>query len=290
MDPFLSWVVCILSAFLLAAGGFLLARSLAARHLGRRLEDLAKLKTALRTLSEERDKALHGEKEALRRMEASQELYTSSAADDRDGFGGPTELPRPASYFDRHSVPHMQRVADDEFEIPDAGMPSAEEVHRRGGEVAHAPDPQDQTRQVNLHSPENVVQFMQRIDELNDENSDLRAALDDREQQLKERRVEGNEQVHRAAALDANVEKLRAELKRRNDRIRQLEAKMDGQLASESGAFAATTASRAVPPPPPLGVRGPPRKLGGPHDGPTLEVRRVSESELSVIPGPKDVK
>ena len=339
MDPMLSWVVCLLSAFLLAAGGFLFARAASSRRLASRAGDITRLSETLKKLLEERKVHQARERELMNRLDGAERALGANLGVnlDDDGFGGHTELPDPKPYFERDSVPHLQRVSDDEFEIPDAAPRSAKEAFREA-EPNDGLDGHDETRQFNLHSPENVVQFMQRIDELAEENSELRSTVTEHEKTIKERRAEGNEQIHRFAALDATAEKLRSELKRRNERIKFLEGQLKEQLANDDGPLTnpltppETPAVGAVPPrvpseslPPPRTPSGslppprtrsgslpPPRtrsgnlpmapapsgsvppspppaafsvgssalKITGPHDGPTLQVRKVSPEEL----------
>jgi hypothetical protein len=299
MDPILSWVVCFLSAFLLAAGGFLFARAASSRLLARRVEDIAKLTETLKKLLEERkvfqtreDELMSRLQNAKRALKAQTELMA-----DRGGFSGPTELPDPKPYFDRDSAPHLQKVSEDEFEIPDAAARSAREAERAVEPIDEL-GLYDQTRQVSLHSPENVVQFMQRIDELADENAELRATVEEHEQTIKEKRAEGIEQIHRFAALDATVVKLRAELKRRNKRIKVIEDQLKDQLANDDGPLTnpnepprtptgsiplARPPTGSLPPPPPpaaFAVGRDDLKISGPHDGPTQPVRMIDPEEL----------
>jgi hypothetical protein len=297
MDPILSWVVCLLSAFLLATGGYLLARAATGRRLARRVADIVELKETLGKLLAERKVAMSRERTLMNQLDGAERALRASNERfaERDGFGGPTELPDPKSYFDRDSVPSLQRLSEDEFEIPDAAP-------RGPKEAATGTDPgdelggHDETRQFNLHSPENVVQFMQRIDELSDENTELRSSVASLELTVKEKRAEGNEQIHRLAALDVTAEKLRAELKRRNERIRILEDQLKGLLANDDGPLMDPNASAppesGEPAPMPPGGTPPPLppaafavgrsalKIAGPHDGPTLPVNRLTPGEL----------
>lgn len=308
MDPILSWVVCLLSAFLLSAGGFLFARAASSRGLTRRVEDVAKLKAALNKLLEERKVRQSRERELKKKLDGAERALAANRelAMDRDRFGGHTELPDPKSYFDRDSAPHMQMVSEDEFEIHDAAPRSVKEAASEA-EPTDGLGGHDETRQFNLHSPENIVQFMQRIDELTDENDELQTAISEHEQTIKEKRAASNEQIHRFAALDATATKLRAELKRRNERIRFLEDQLKVQLASDDGPLTDPNAPprspsgselkirpprAGQPPPPPRAGQPPPPppaaftvgksalKITGPHDGATLPVRRVSPEEL----------
>jgi multidrug efflux pump subunit AcrA (membrane-fusion protein) len=296
MDPILSWVVCILSAFLLAAGGFLLARAASLGRVLRQGRDLEKLQATLQKLLEERKVWQSREgvlQSRLERAERSLRAQIELTAE-RGGLGGQREQPDPNSHFERESVPHLQKVSEDEFEIPDAAP-------RGVKEAVGLAEPRDdlggheETRQVNLHSPENVVQFMARIDELVDENEVLRATLSENEQTIKDRRAEGNEQIHRFAALEATAEKLRAELKRRNQRIEFLGEQLKEQLANDDGPLtdpsqpprspSSGSLPPPLPPPPPLsspafGLGSNIRTVVGPNDGPTLEVRRISPEEL----------
>ncbi len=304
MDPILSWVVCLLSAFLLAAGGFLMARAASSRRLARRTEDISKLKTTCGKLMEERQVREARERELKNQLDAAKRALQARAelTSEADGFGGPTELPDPASYFERDSVPHLQKVSEDEFEIEGAAPRSVKEA-AQSAETSDELGGHDETKQFNLHSPENVVQFMQRIDELSDENSALKSTVTEHEQTIKDKRAEGNEQIHRFAALDATAEKLRAELKRRNERIKYLEDQLKDQISTDGGPLSnpganerspsgrlpePRTSSGGLPPPPPpaafnvgkseLGKH--PLKVTGPHDGPTLPVTRLSPEDL----------
>ncbi len=304
MDPILSWVVCILSAFLLVAGGILFARAAPADRLLKQVEELKKLQAALNKLLEERKIRQSREEILQSRLESAESglRAAKSLSAERGGFGGQTELPAPESYFDRDSVPYLQKVSEDEFEIPAAAPRSVKEAVGQA-EPADNLGGHEETRQVNLHSPENVVQFMQRIDELVDENAELRFTVSESEQDIKERRAEGNEQIHRYAALEATAEKLRAELKRRNQRIEFLGQQLKEQHANDDGPLTdpnspppfpvngepkARSSSGSLPPPPPpplppagtFGMGKNTKTVVGPHDGPTLEVRRVSREEL----------
>ncbi|MCP5111496.1 MAG: hypothetical protein GY953_11745, partial [bacterium] len=119
MDPILSWVVCLLSAFLLMAGGYLFARAASARLLARRSEDIAKLKQTLKKLMEERKVRETRERTLMNRLDGAERALKANAAFDveGDGFGGQTALPDPKPYFERDSVPHLQKVSEDEFEM-----------------------------------------------------------------------------------------------------------------------------------------------------------------------------
>ncbi len=307
MPPILFWVVCFLSAALLVAGGFVLGRALATRGAAQGAADLARLRGACSKLMEERRARQARERELVGELEAARAALAAQASvpGEASGFEGPTRLPDPRSFFERDSVPHLERVSEDEFEIQGAARRSAKEAVERA-EPDEGLGGHDETRQFNLHSPENVVQFMQRIDELAEENGELKAVVAELEASLKERQAEGNEQIHRFAALDAITEKLRAELKRRNERIRVLEdqlgerlAKDDGPLEGPQGAAGGEISSATAPPPPPAGAgRGPPPvprasfsvsrdeielsrlEVAGPNDGPTLPVGRFSPEEL----------
>jgi len=307
MDPILSWVVCMLSAFLLTAGGFLLARAVSSRRLAGHEENVAKLKATLQKFLEERKVLQARERELTNRLNGAERALKaqSELLAERDGFGAPTELPAPQSYFGRESAPLLQKVSENEFEIPDAASRGVRET-ALGAEHSDGLDAHEETKQFNLHSPENVVQFMQRIDELTEENADLRSEIAEHEHTIKERRAEGNEQIHRYAALDATTEKLRGELKRRNERIKFLEEQLKDQLASDDGPLTnpneppqpplgvepEVTAGLPGPPPPPPPPPHPPSppasfvvgksamNVSGPHDGPTLPVQKISPDEL----------
>ncbi len=300
MDPILSWVVCLLSAFLLVAGGFLFARAASLRRVSALMEDLQKLQIALKKLIAEREVRQSREK-ALKGQLASTESKLKAQAElaaERGGFGGRTELPDPQSYFDRDSAPHLQKVSEDEFEIPAAAPRSIKEAVGQSEPIDNLGG-HEETRQFNLHSPENVVQFMQRIDELTDENAELRARISESEQAIKEKRAKGNEQIHRFAALEATADKLRAELKRRNQRIEFLGEQLKDQLANDDGPLtnphepsqksgdgeSAQGPASAGPPPLPtanatFGMDTNIATVAGPHDGPTLEVRKFTREDL----------
>lgn len=300
MDPMLSWVVCLLSAFLLTVGGYLLARAAASRRMVRSVEELAKLKATLDQYLGERQ-ALESRERTLRnQLDAAERALMAR----RELESGPPAPGETEAYFGGESVPHMQQLSEDEFEIPDAAPRSMKEAVR-DSDSADELDGHDETRQFNLHSPENVVQFMQRIDELTEENAELKTNMAEHEQSLKEKRAEGNEQLHRFAALDATAQKLRAELKRRNERIKFLEEQLKEQLANDDGPLTNPNEPerspsgnlppsmptppgglpmKTPPPPPPPAAFGmqiePVTTVAGPHDGPTLPVSRVAPEDL----------
>jgi predicted nucleic acid-binding Zn-ribbon protein len=234
VEPLLAWAVCGLSAFLLGAGGFLLARVASARResralhsLGRARESLAAATAARDGLQAERD-ALRAERDALRaeRQALAERLReTEAGTANEDGFGGATMLPDPSSFFDSgpHTAPNMKKLGEDEFEIAGAAEPSAAERRHDPDEFVPGQSPQDQTRKFQINSSEAVVFYLQRIDELTEENRELKGRLSAQGDESKAFRAETGEQAQRIAALETAGERLRQELSRRAQRIRQLE-------------------------------------------------------------------
>ena len=298
MDPVLSWVVCILSAFLLIAGGFLLSRAVATRRFLALLQELEKLKVTLGQVMAERKKFMaRGETQRQENQQLKGEIHEARAAASAsaaaaiaaqsaasgDGFYEPTNLPDPESYFRRESVPRMRQVSHDEFEIAAAAPLGREETERRG--PPSYPDlmaDNEETKQFSLHSPEAVTHFLQRIDDLTDENRELKASLQAREEEVKFKHMEGSEQIQRFAALDATVDKLRQELERRAAQTKRLEERLSEQLAARPAPPLARSANPAPPsrsrssggrpPTPPPAPRG--------LDEPTLEVRRLDPHDI----------
>lgn len=286
MQPLLSWVVAGLSAFLLVTGGFLLARALltpSARRLaererraGERLEEALAENALLRGRV---DRAL--EPEATRKV--------TLRPGPQDDFGESTVLPRPKSYFqppsEQAGAPGLERISEGEYEIQAAAPPGLdeEEPQEDGFGDVH----RDETRQFSLHSPEAVVHFLQRIDELSDENRELRATLAERERQLEEHRAEGGEQVQRFASLDATATLLREELKRRGARIKQLEEQLEGELrGGEPARSVFSTGAEATSRTSPVDRPGLTRRvevIGAPEDS-TMRVQRLGEADLEGAP------
>lgn len=293
MDPVLLWVVSSLSALLLVVSGALVARAaLAARvlRLRRRAVEIraafdeleTRYQSLLATYQEARvalDRARQPEG-ASRGTGGDPEGF-SEAASLEGGFGEATLLPDPVDFFRQvqaaEAAPGLDRVAHDEYEIRDAASQGILEGAESGSEEELAP--QDSTRQFNLHSPEAAVHFLQRIDELNDENRDLRATLEQRDEVIQGQRAERGEQVQRLAALDATVSKLRQELKRRSERIGQLEVRLQEALQRD------LAISKAAP-------RSVVQELSTQSargssssqtllDEPTLQVPRLSERDLA---------
>lgn len=243
----------------LSAGGrgFLLARSVGTLRLDQHVDHERRLKASLQKVMAEHQTVRQEVTRLQAALEAAQQDATTAEhrsmpaeASDQGAFGEDeqTALPDPVAFFhsqakqaeEKHSsVPSLKQVSDDEFEIPAAAAQSDGELGSVGGYA----DSHDATKQFKLHSPEAVVHFLQRIDELSDENRELKAALDDHEATIKGQKAEGSEHVQRFAALDATVDKLRQELKRRTARIKQLEERLDQELRA---------GAKAPPPPSPL--------------------------------------
>ncbi len=295
MDPVLSWVVCGLSAFLLVAGGVLLARARSSQRLAAQMEHSRRLDASLREAMAQQQ-ALVQENQRLnfalqeaRDAEVALRKQRPAAPPPPDlGFeeDEQTALPDPVAFFGKDarrrgvtegSVPRLKQVSDDEYEIPAAAPRSMDESEREGYADSH-----DATKQFKLHSPEAVVHFLQRIDELTEENRELRSRLEDQELAIKGHRAEGSEHLQRFAALDATADKLRQELKRRNARIKQLEDRLDQEL--RQGPPAAAPSRR---PPSPLSkavarsrARFDSAKTDPRLEAPTLQVQRYDEKEL----------
>lgn len=284
MEPLLSWLVAGLSAFLLVTGGFVLARALAAPRERRHVEREQQHSERERQHSErerqhverERQRAererQHVEREHLLRGElaearADHERWRHARAAQpekehagnldvpvrsRDDFGEATALPAPVSYFDspqdRSSAPGLRQISEEEYELQAEVPPSPLEADAEADAEAFGNEPRGETRQFNLHSPEAVVHFMKRIDELSDENRELRNSLADQERQLQEYRVEGGEQVQRFATLEGTAAVLREELKRRNARIKQIEELLENERRT-GASTRADPLSRSGPPP-----------------------------------------
>lgn len=293
MDPLLLWLVSGLSALLLAVGGALVTRAALVGRMLRQRARAAELRAAFadlesrhRTLVAAHEQARDDLRQAREREAAlrggSGNRDASSGRDGPDaGFEEATSLPEPVDFF-RHvqavdAAPGLDRVAQDEYEIQDAAPQGFLEGADAGSD--EAPAPQDSTRQFNLHSPEAVVHFLQRIDELTDENRELREAMEQRDEVIRGQRAQGGEQVQRFAALDATVDKLRQELKRRSQRVAQLEVRLREALEREAAASKEGAPSMV-------------KKLSsdGAHapsfgqtslDAPTLQVPRVHERDLA---------
>lgn len=282
MEPLLAWAVCGLSAFLLGAGGFLLARVASARRENRALLSLARARDTLTQATADRERlgaecdGLRAERDGLRaeRQALAERLRAAEAGGaNEDGFGGATMLPDPSSFFDRepHTAPRMKKLGDDEFEIAGAAEPSAAEKRHDPDEFVPGQSPQDQTRKFQINSSEAVVFYLQRIDELTEEVRELKKRLSAHGDESKAFRAETGEQAQRIAALEAASERLRQELARRAQRIRQLE----GQRAelAYSGSNALETRTMEVP------IVGPILEEE-PNDQATLQVQRVDLHQL----------
>lgn len=296
MEPLLSWVVCGFSVFLLTAGGFLLARALYAP----RLHSLAQRARAREVALAE---ALADKETAAAEAWAAREVLTWTVEPDGKAQGGPrrsaespsgregrfdepTVLPDPVGFFEgtqgQDGAPPLQRISEEEYEISAAAPADLSEVSSGGL------DPRDETRQFNLHSSEAMVHFLQRIDELSDENRELKAALSDRDQLLKEKRQEGSGTVQRFADLDATVDKLRQELGRRNVRIKQLRAQLAAELEVPANR-SASTKELGLEIPASESPQGQDSVAGAGHiagatisslDAPTVQVTQVDEGEF----------
>jgi hypothetical protein len=273
MDPVLSWAVCGLSAFLLTAGGYLLSRVAALRQQARAIDTVAKLKAALRAA----DEARRGLELRRRALETELDQARSQATSVGDGFGEATELPGPTSFFDRNTAPRMQQVSESEFEIAGAAEPSVEEVH--GDPEDFFPDraPQDETRRFQVNSAEAVVYYLQRIDELTEENRGFKKQIGQQGDESKQLKTEATEHVQRLAAMDAGTEKLRQELNRRNVRIRQLEQQLGERGFGGSRPIEPKTAEVTAYDPPEIELL----------DQATRQVPKVEGHDLLGPPGPK---
>ena len=275
MEPLIAWAVCGLSAFLLGAGGFLLARVASAQRENRALQSLARARESLTTSSAGSD-GLRAERDGLRaeRQALAEKLRAAESGQaNEDGFGGATMLPDPSSFFDHepHTAPRMKKLGDDEFEIAGAAEPSAAEQRSDPDDFVPGQSPQDQTRKFQINSSEAVVFYLQRIDELTEENRELKGRLSNQGDESKAHRAETSEQAQRIAALEAAGERLRQELSRRAQRIRQLE----GQRAelAYTGSSPIETRTMEVP------IVGPFVEEEVP-DQATLQVRRIDLDQL----------
>lgn len=254
MDPVLAWIVCAISAFLLAAGGYLLARSIGARKMARSLTYASQLKDDLAQVHEERRRLLgrcqelEHEASELRRQTVSRLGAVTGSLEIKPapvGLGGDTLLPMPTPFFEataprgrpapESSAPRMRVVGEGEYEITDAASQSRDEWRRQAAEEEDLwldRPPEEQTRKFQLNTPEAAVHFLQRIDELEEENRALRAKIDDGAEALRALQATGSEHAQRTYALDATAEKLRQELRRRDQRIQQLESRLGQQYAA----------------------------------------------------------
>ncbi|MDY0002538.1 MAG: hypothetical protein RBU30_14680 [Polyangia bacterium] len=289
IEPLLPWLVAGMSAFLLVMGGFMLARTALMRRIERMFRRERELTAQMEaTISEcmgHRQRAARGaEVEATRK-------YEVPASRIHDDFGEGTALPPPVGFFEpaqaQPQAPRLERVSDGEYAIEDAALPEQAESQRAAAASADAH--KDETRQFNLHSPDAVVHFLERIDQLSDENRELRVNIVELNRQLQEQRTEGGEQVQRLAALDSTTTMLKEELRRRGARIKQLEEQLGGEIRA-GGALRAEAAQGA--PGQAVQLRfvaeqqGGLRHTGAPMapDEPTLRVQRLGESELGHAP------